>query len=736
MADTPAAARSGSGGEASSGGGSSGSSGSSSGSEDGCSNDGSSSSSSRGAEFECLAWLLQELGDAPEVRELVGDWELRAQALLDAAYDAGGVLDGAAGTAAGELLQPLLSEAFVTAHPDLFDGKVGPAVSRTVGCCCSEGFACFMGHVAAGLLALFLSEQLSAEVHEYVSALLAYMTTPSSRAAALLAAPGTECAVEALIAVATGEGEGEGQKRDDAVRLLTHLAAADAAAAARGARALLPEAVERVQSAADAGAASGGTAAAVATPLALVKRFVQHAPAAACATPGLLRAAIGLLVALGSNEWAAAREEAGAACVQLEADVAALLASLLGPASAFSNLAVGALAPRGALPRLLALLLSPDEDVRFDAGRCIAAVTITDAGGGALLKLPRAAVQLATAMRRAHADGEDPRKTQFCAASALASLANHRGRSEAQRVIKALTYASTAEGGAGSLLGALAGLAFASVDTVHDAGRSRWNMCAPAADLTMRMVQAATAEQLRVLRRSSLLAEACASALRHWPEDPGAKALPPTATNLVLVLAVLAGFDRGRMHGQGAGPPVSADDTAAARSALQGAPGLEAVLRRCLSLGRREASTTPALKPMLEAGKFLLRLPEVKAAATAAATQAAAPPAGSTAALAPAAAALPLPPAAAGERAVVQQPEPPAGSSGADGSLGSGAEAAAIQKVCGKCGNGAAEAPLLRCVACKAQYYCGDACATAHWPAHRKACKAARVAAAGQRSQP
>jgi hypothetical protein len=98
---------------------------------------------------ERLAVALQALGDAlsleaqtslpPEVQELVGSWDVRTQALVGAATGGadGGRLQAAEAAAAGELLQPLMSEAFVSAHPDLFD-KVFDANVAVAGCCSEE----------------------------------------------------------------------------------------------------------------------------------------------------------------------------------------------------------------------------------------------------------------------------------------------------------------------------------------------------------------------------------------------------------------------------------------------------------------------------------------------------------------------------------------------------------------------------------------------------------------------
>jgi hypothetical protein len=122
---------------------------------------------------ERLAAALQGLGDAlrleaqaglvpKEVQELVGSWDVRSQALVGALTGSaeGGLLEEAQAAAAAELLQPLLREAFVAAHPELFaktmeaSGTIAESCSHEVGylqqryipdagpcaglCCCSE----------------------------------------------------------------------------------------------------------------------------------------------------------------------------------------------------------------------------------------------------------------------------------------------------------------------------------------------------------------------------------------------------------------------------------------------------------------------------------------------------------------------------------------------------------------------------------------------------------------------
>ncbi|GBF99386.1 hypothetical protein Rsub_12319 [Raphidocelis subcapitata] len=694
----------------------------------------SSSSGSGGDGAQEVAAALRELGAAlrleaqpglvPELQELISSWALRAQAVVDAADSAEGGLAGeVAAAAADELLRPLLSGALAaTTHPDLLDEAVDDAIDDFY-YCGSADVPCqgFFVAVANGLLELFLNGQLSTHVGGIVAQLLLMLMDRPGCAAALLAAP-AEGAVEAFIAVAQREEE---PYRSNAYAILAQLAAANADAAERAASALLPLAVERLRSGAAAGAASRITAAAMLGPVRLLYQVTLSAPAAARATPALAGAAVGLLMALGSEEWAATREEVGVTCDRLEADLLLMLAALLQLVESAYPLAFQALASHGALPRVLALLRSPSQAVRCGAAVCISMYSFADAGAAALLKAPRAAAELTAALRRAHADGEDPALLQSHAAASLANLALH---SEGQRVVEALNRAAAAEGSAGSLLAALVGLLAACAD-----GGScmdiRWAMCFGSAFLLGYMTAAATAEQLRVLRRAPRLAEACVRALLHWvPQAVGDQL--DIINQIAFALAIIAGFDDWREGDAGASrpPPAATADTAAVRAALQTASGLEGTLRRCLDWGGGSiVSTAPAVK-------WLLRLPEVKAAApaaaavSAAAAAAAAPGAAGPAPVDPTAAPASeaAAPAAAGERA-----EPRAGSSGASGSSGSGsgAESAARPRVCGGCGNSAAEAPLLRCVGCKAQYYCGDACALRHWPSHRAACKAARAAA-------
>ncbi|GBF94036.1 hypothetical protein Rsub_07304 [Raphidocelis subcapitata] len=276
------------------------------------------------------------------------------------------------------------------------------------------------------------------------------------------------------------------------------------------------------------------------------------------------------------------------------------------------------------------------------------------------------------------------------------------------------------------------------------------------------MLTTATAAQLRVLQQVPRLAAACVRALHYWlteASDEEEVAVP----YLVILVAGLAGFDVVQLERWGTQPPAATADTAAARAALRGGLGIEGALRRFLS--QQPPDEDGSIESARWAAKWLLRLPEVNAAAAAAPKPAAAEVAAAAATAAAAAAAAM---AAAGERAVPQQPQPGAGSSGsgadgsgssgsgAGGASGSGAGSASGSgagsasgsgagsvssaetdlrpRACGECGKSGAGAPLLRCVGCKAQYYCGEACAMAHWPAHRAACKAARAAKAAQRS--
>ncbi|GBF94899.1 hypothetical protein Rsub_08142 [Raphidocelis subcapitata] len=749
----------------------------------------SSSSGGGGGDAQDLAAALRDLGAAlslkaqsglaPEVQELTRSWGLRSQALLDAADGMEGVLEGAAAAAAAELLQPLLNEAFLIAHPDLYRLTVR-SVKIVFNSFSSEGLPCILGPVGASLLALFLNRQLTQVARSVAAAPLLDLLDRPGCAAALLAAPAAKGAVKALIAVAKHEGA---QNQSEAFYMLAQLFGADAAAAERAASALCPLAVERLRSGTAAGAASVATAVALAGPARLLSSVAGLAApdavrARAATTPGLAGAVADLLVALGSEEWIAAREVLGAPCDGVEVEMLMVLGALMAQTRGAHAPTFEALTSRGALPRVLALLRSPLEPLRRSAAFCIASIASEERGRHALFKAPRAAVELVAVLRRAHADGEDPATIQLSAAIALVEMIRH---SEGPRVAEALARAAAAEGSAGSLLGALAGLVAQSVSG-NGCPKMTWSMCSCAAVLLHRIILFATAEQLRVLRRAPL-AEPCVRALLYWVPQASDGQMA-AAGDLVVVVAVLAGFDIWGESDEDADPgplpPPATADTAAARAALQGAPGLEGVLQRCLDWKLGHDPEDFFATTLVAAANWLLGLPDAKAAATAAAAAAAPAAAGPApvdpaAAPAPAAAALLAPPLVAGERTAMQQPGPWAGgsgsgahgssSSGAHGSSGSGAhgssgsgahdssgsgahggssgssasgsgaEAAARPRACGGCGNSTPEAPLLRCVGCKSQYYCGEPCALSHWPSHRAACKAARKAAA-RRSQP
>ncbi|GBF94037.1 thioredoxin chloroplastic [Raphidocelis subcapitata] len=667
-------------------------------------------------------------GLAPEVQELVGSWDLRSRELLDAADGAeGGGMDGAA---AAELLHPLLSGAFAAAHPGLFTLTAQAISSAVLLCCSTEASDFFLGPVAASLLDLFLGEQHSWQIHRAAAELLVTLLAQQDCAAWLLAAPSTESAVDALIAAAKREGA---PQQDSAFAVLAGLAAADAATAERAASpeaALLPVAVERIRSLA-AHPPPGSLGRSDFGPLHLFRALESAASGAvstrARAAPGLAGAVADLLVALGFEEWAAAREERGAMFDQLEVDMLALLNGRLTVPVLYAPTYAALLSSRGALPRVLALLRSPSKRARAAASVCLAELACKDAGRDALFNVPRAASELAAALRRAHADGEDPALTQCRAAFLLLGLLRH---SESRRVGAALARAAAAEGSGGSLLGALAGLIAAGVDDASASTELRQNMCLAGAAVLEQLLMFVTAAQLRVVQQVPRLAAACVRALHYWLTEAGGKQVN-LVKHLVVVLAGLAGFDVVQLARWGNQPPAATADTAAARAALRGAPGIEGTLRRFLS---QQPPDEDGPMESRWAAKWLLRLPEVNAAAAAApkpaaaevaaaaATVAAAAAEGAaaaaataatavaTAAAAPAAAAAT---AAAGQRAVPQQPQPGAGGGGSSGSgsgaSGSGAEAAARPRACGECGKSAAEAPLLRCVGCKAQHYCGDA---------------------------
>ncbi|GBF97136.1 hypothetical protein Rsub_10323 [Raphidocelis subcapitata] len=740
-----------------------------------------------------LAADLQQLGAAlrlearpglaPEVLELISSWDLLSQALLDAVDSAEGGLEGAAATATAELLQPLLSGAFTSAHPDLF-AQVAQAAISAAQCCSIEALPCVAVPAASSLLDLFFNVQLGVQTRSTAAEALAKLLYVTDCSASLLAAPAAEGAVEALIEAAKHEGD---PQQDSACSVLAGLVTADAATAERAASpeaGLLPIAVERIRSVAADGP-QGLVGRSFFGPLRLLWVLAGSAApdavrARARAVPGLAGAAAKLLMALAAAERAAEADAQQAACQHEEMATQSLkLLWILMSGDFFTYAhAFDALTRSGALPRVLALLRSPNRTTSGAATRCIASFASEGEGRDALFRAPRAATELTAVLRRAYADGEAPALTQNYAAVALAKLISH---SDGQRVAEALARAAAAEGVAaaegstGSLLGALAGLIAASVEDTVGSIALRWKMCYSGAAIVSEMffITPTLTEQLRALRRAPPLAEACVRALRYWLAAASDEQMG-VVVSLVFVVGVLAGFDSEQASRKGAPPPAATADTAAVRAALRVAPGLGAALQRFFDWDQRQRSlgALPA-EYAVSTAKWLLRLPEVKAPAAAAAAPtpaaaAAVPPAAPTAAdpasaaplgalvQAPATAAAVPPPAAAGGRSVDAQPlAPEAGSSSrnrADGGSGTGrsagngnggssaagsdsdAEAAARPKACGACGkSAAAEAPLLRCVACKAQYYCGDACALSHWPSHRPACKAARRAAA-QRS--
>jgi uncharacterized membrane protein YgcG len=540
--------------------------------------------------------------------------------------------------------------------------------------------------------------------------------------AAVLAAAGAGGAVEALVAAAKREGD---PHQANAFFALDAVAGADDGARERVASdaALLSIAVEQI-SAAAAGAASCDTVHVCQAALRLLNRLIDiSAPAAAraqaLATPGLAAATVGLLMALGSEEWApAAVMEAWEAQRQvwegpwwsLEAATLMAVAVLIRAGRVSCVPSFSAL-----VPRVLALVRSPHQRIRMAASLCVAALAGTEAGRDALFAVPRAASELVAVLRRAHADGEDSRVGPVHVAHALGSLLCH---SQGSRVAAGLARAAMAEGGAGSLLGALAGLLAASVDGAV-AVELKWRVfvCAMAV-LTVRLT-AVRDMQLHLphtLQRSPLAA-ACVRALGYWLAEASDEQMC-ALLNLVCWVASLAGWDpdtAGRI-------PSITEDTAAARVALREAPGMEGALQRFLSWARRapQGDVTPAVA----AAKWMLRLPEVKAPPAATGPAAAGPaPAARTA----------VPQLAGASLSSVQQPRDGGSSIGSSHGGGGGggggcAQAATPPRACGGCGRSEPEARLLRCAGCKAQHYCGDACARAHWPSHRAACKAAASA--------
>jgi hypothetical protein len=490
----------------------------------------------------------------------------------------------------------------------------------------------------------------------------------------------------------------------------------------------------------------------------LIRITSRKVPAAArahaLATPGLAAAAVDLLMALGSEDWAAAKEEWQAesaeskACWEdLESTILMVLSVALWAGEAASAAAFDALTSRDALSHLLALLRSPNLLRSTGASKCIAALADMEAGCDALFLVPRAASELAAALRRAHADGEEPVFMQLHAASALACLLGH---SQGARVAAGLACAAMAEGSAGSLLGALAGLLTASMASGGGRFEYEWNMLDCTTAVLSHMVAAPKTSVLHllpVLQRAPL-AEVCVRAVRYWLAGASDEQLRVLAI-LVLIVAGLAG-----LHPEQSSAAASADTAATRAALLREAPGMEGALQLFLAWARRQQPKDENTAAAVPAAKWLLRLPEVKAptaasvsqpaaaaAEAAEARETAADPAVAAPSAAPSPAAAPAAPLpVAASLPAMQQPRDGSSSSGSSSSSSSGrgckSEAAAPPpRACGGCGKSESEVRLLRCAGCKAQHYCGDACAGAHWPSHRAACKAAaRRASAAKRS--
>jgi hypothetical protein len=471
------------------------------------------------------------------------------------------------------------------------------------------------------MLGLILSERLSVQTQNSGAGFLTSTLCHPGCAAAVLAAAGADGAVDALIAAAKCEGDPEQQGR--AFLVLAELAGADEGASERAASAdaaLLPVAVASMRAAATA-TASCEAAVAFQGPLLLISKFLMStAPASvrarALAAPGLAAAAVDLLMALGSEERAAAMLDWQATAEEVETKILEVLVALIVADGVARASAFDALTSRGALPRVLALLRSPHRGARLAASFCICNCVDMEGGCDALLLVPRAASELAAALRGAHAGGEDPSLTQFWAAHALLTLRRH---SQGARIAEGLVHAAMAEGSAGSLLGALAGLLEPGMDSAGPS-QTKLSMMLCATALLAHMVAAAEAKQLRlapVMRRAPL-AEACVRALRHSLGDAS-----DDEVNLPLILVQLVAIMTGFEHSGTAHIPAATADTAAVRAALGVAPGMEGGLRRFLAWAQRQP-LRGSLKDAMTAAKWLLRLPEVKAPAAAAVGQAAA----------------------------------------------------------------------------------------------------------------
>ncbi|GBF92096.1 hypothetical protein Rsub_04443 [Raphidocelis subcapitata] len=184
----------------------------------------------------------------------------------------------------------------------------------------------------------------------------------------------------------------------------------------------------------------------------------------------------------------------------------------------------------------------------------------------------------------------------------------------------------------------------------------------------------------------------------------GHPAMACVAPRLARVLRLLAAEAEAQAQAEAqAGASVGAEAEAA------GAEGKQAAEPAGPAANHQEASGAPATPPAA-AGEARAELEALLPRAIQAAEALAAPPPRAS-----------PPDAAKTGRRDASSKSDAGGGAGGSGS-GSGKGGATCCAGCGSarcCDSG----PLLRCVGCKAQHYCGDACATAHWPVHRAACR-------------
>ncbi|GBF97338.1 hypothetical protein Rsub_10029 [Raphidocelis subcapitata] len=717
----------------------------------------------RGALSQALSKLQDAVADLESPPEGIQDLIDKFQPMA-AAADRTGELSTSAAWEAGMLLWVLLNE-HVVARGDAVFHAANALVHEIKDVCRPDAPATSqLMPVAASLLGLVCSEELDHETQHMAAATLSHLLMMRPCTEALLAASGTPPSIRRLIAKAQRDGDLQG-----ASLLLLAEMARDAEMAKRLASpqtGLAAAAVRLMRSNAAAGGPVDGFDVTLIAPMRLITRLTTHSvPAAArarvWAEDGLAAALAGVLVAVdpadcaGSEVMRGMREDAAFDCLGLM-----MLLMSEGGAQGFQT-TLDAVGARGgaALQRAMALGRGPNQNLALNAMGFVSMLSQRPRGCAALRALPRATVELVAVLRRQEGDGESALALQAYAATALTSVLS--AEPVASRIPEALLRAAAAEGSAGSLLGSLARLLAASFDPDGGAPEeARWDLLITATTLLSSMAAVADGERLRTLQRVPRLPELCALALEHFIPKAREDILTRLGA-LVLLVVGLAAINPRPEAGPSAGG-VDAD-TAAVRAALRASPGL----RGSLQLFMRRSQTGPhdpnftrlSYEPARHSISRLLEVLDGGGAAAPAAAPAAA-----------AAAAAAAAPSVAGRRSAARQPQTActggAGSSGAGGSSGGGdsggasgasgsgasgsgastsasgsgsvagadsGQAAAQPRACGSCGKGAADlqppvVALLRCAGCKAQYYCGEACAKADWSTHRAACKVAQAA--------